>query len=189
MQFLSWFCMRRNCSQEVSPAFPQFCSDMTCVCLIPSSAALSFSSWLQATHSSVAYRLRKPKHKHNTKIPPITCERWMISYSEVAYSLLKLVIRPILAWEKELGFRRQSSWSKFHILNWLLKLRKAMKWHGSFVEWNWQADVKVLREEQVRISFFSPQILMEWPGTKHVSPRVIAGDQPHVIAQPNVWLI
>jgi hypothetical protein len=129
IQLLSWFCMRRNCSSKVwartlpslwSPASLQFCSDMTCVCLISSSAALSFSSWLQATHTNVAYRHGKPKYKHKMKTVVIACEQWIIICSELASGLLKSVIRPTMACERKLGFRLQSSWSKFHILKWML---------------------------------------------------------------------
>jgi hypothetical protein len=69
MQLFNFFCIWRNSSWEASvcpcpscwsaPSL-KCCSDMTYVCLISSSAALSFSSWLQATHTNVAYRLRYP---------------------------------------------------------------------------------------------------------------------------------
>jgi hypothetical protein len=41
---------------------------VTWVCLISSMAALSFSSWLPATHTSIAYRLAKPKNMLTMKI-------------------------------------------------------------------------------------------------------------------------
>jgi hypothetical protein len=89
-RFISWWwriqlfsrsCMWRNCSELVfGPAAsrtwaspPQSCSDMPCVCLISSSASLSFSSWLPATHTSVAKRLWKPKNKLTTKQVAKTC--------------------------------------------------------------------------------------------------------------------
>jgi hypothetical protein len=58
MQTFSFFRIRWNTSSEISCP-PVSCSVIMCVCLISSSAALSFSSWLQATHTSVAYRLGK----------------------------------------------------------------------------------------------------------------------------------
>ena len=150
--------MRRNCSSKVwartwpslwSPATPPFCTDMTFVLLISSSAALSFSSWLQATHTSVAYRLVKPKFKHDMKTVVIACEIWISYYSEVASSFFGSVVRPTMAWERQLGFHWQSSWIKFQIPKWLLKFRTSLKWYESFVEWNWQVDVKVLKEKEV----------------------------------------
>ena len=56
-----------------SVSLPQCCSDVTCVCLISSSARLSFSSWLQATHTSVTYRLGKPANRHPMKSAAMTC--------------------------------------------------------------------------------------------------------------------
>jgi len=180
MPSLSCFCMRsfngsvwaRTWLSLWSPASLQFCSDMPCVCLISSSAALIFSSWLQATHISVAYRFGKSKYKHNTKIAAIACERRKISYSEVASHLLGSVTRPTLAWERQLGFRRQSSWCKFQIL----KFRTLVKWYGAFVEWMWQVDVKVLREKQFPTSLCLPQIPLDFPGIKRVSLRGGAGN-------------
>jgi hypothetical protein len=70
------FCIRRNdssetlgcsCISDCCISFPQCCTDMTCVCLISKRTNLSFSSWLQTTHTIVAYRLLKPIYKHTVK--------------------------------------------------------------------------------------------------------------------------
>jgi hypothetical protein len=79
MQLFSCFCMWRNSSLEAracpcascwSVFVPQSCSAVTCVCLISSRATLSFSSWLQATNTSVAYRHGKPRNKYVAKSDP-----------------------------------------------------------------------------------------------------------------------
>jgi hypothetical protein len=81
MQRFSFFCKSWNTSSEIwvclseYSCLPQSCSFFTCVCLISSSAALSFSSWLQATHSSVAYRLGKANPVDKPKKPANTCVR------------------------------------------------------------------------------------------------------------------
>jgi hypothetical protein len=59
---------------------------VTCVCLISSMAALSFSSWLQATHTNIAYRLGKPKNVNPMKMDAMTCVR------EVLVIVIKWVV-------------------------------------------------------------------------------------------------
>jgi hypothetical protein len=56
-----------------SSAYWSVWSDVSRVCLTSSSAALSFSSWLQATHSSVEYRLGKPKIRDDMKNVAMSC--------------------------------------------------------------------------------------------------------------------
>jgi len=82
IQLLSFSCMWRNCSEWVffcpaasrsSLSPPKYCTDVAYVCLMSNSANLIFSSWLQATHTSVAYRLWKPKYKFIMKIVAMTC--------------------------------------------------------------------------------------------------------------------
>lgn len=84
MQAFIWFCICRNISSDVfdfpsfcgSLSFLKVCSDMICACLISSSAALSFSIWLQATHTSVANRLGKPNTMLMPKNDATTC-KWL----------------------------------------------------------------------------------------------------------------
>jgi len=81
MQMFSCFCISWNtyseiwvCLSEYSFA-PVSCSFITYVCLISKRASLSFSSWLQATHTSVAYRLGKPNPVDTPKKHVKTCVR------------------------------------------------------------------------------------------------------------------
>ena len=67
-----WVC---RCESLCWVSSPESCSVMTCVCLISSSDSLSFSSWLQATHTSVAYRLGKPIDMNVAKKDAMTCVR------------------------------------------------------------------------------------------------------------------
>jgi hypothetical protein len=78
-RFMSWwwrthwfscFCIWWNTSSKMrvclfeskcSVSSPASWSFVICVCLISGRAAVSFSSWLQATHTSVAYRLGNRK--------------------------------------------------------------------------------------------------------------------------------
>jgi hypothetical protein len=84
------------CCRSVSA--PHSCSDVTCVCVISSMAALSFSSWLQATHTNIAYRLGKPKNVNPMKMDAAACGRdvlvivilWVVSvgahfYKNICY--------------------------------------------------------------------------------------------------------
>jgi hypothetical protein len=51
---------------------------VTCVCLISSMAALSFSIWLQATDTDVACRHEKPKNMHTVKVCAVHCLRFFV---------------------------------------------------------------------------------------------------------------
>jgi hypothetical protein len=69
-QLFSCFCISRKSSSEqwlwfsfsCSTATTQVCCDLTTVCRIASKSRLSCSSWLQATHTSAAYRPGKAVH-------------------------------------------------------------------------------------------------------------------------------
>jgi len=71
-QLFSCFCISWNSSSEhwlrssfssCSTAVMQVCCNLTAVCRIASKSCLSCSSWLQATHTNIAYRPGKPEHK------------------------------------------------------------------------------------------------------------------------------
>jgi hypothetical protein len=81
MQMFSCFRISWNTSSEIWVCLSEYscpsesCSVITCVCLTSSSAALTFSSWLQATHTSVAYRLGKANTKDIANKDAIACVR------------------------------------------------------------------------------------------------------------------
>ena len=75
-----------------SVSSPECCLVVICVCLISSRAAVSFSSWLQATHTNVAYRLGKPKPMNSAKRNAMACVRQKIRlflFKELLWSFRK----------------------------------------------------------------------------------------------------
>jgi hypothetical protein len=80
---------------------------VTCVCLISSMAALSFSSWLQATHTNIAYRGGKPKNVNPMGMHAMTCGR------EVLVVVIKLVVSAGADF-----YKKMSLFSEFYLLLW-----------------------------------------------------------------------
>jgi hypothetical protein len=69
-----WVCTSLRCwSDSHPPRSPKFRSDMTCVCLISNRNALSFSSWLKATHTIVACRFGKTKYTLSIETDSVAC--------------------------------------------------------------------------------------------------------------------
>jgi hypothetical protein len=88
MQLFRCFCLWRGLFSEVltcpcpclspscwSVSAPQADYDMRYVSLVSCMSGLSFSSWLQASHTDVAYRHEKPKNMHAVKIVAVPCLR------------------------------------------------------------------------------------------------------------------